>query len=389
MNLTTEQLQEALQLLSEEGSVNAAARRAGIARSSMQNRIAKAKERFLEGEAEEVGFEVDAVSNYWIKTKTGSFHVRRDAVSDYSRAREDFLAEAASHAPVYSAIRHQPGPHLLVVDPADVHVGKLCVHGEVDTSYGTEEAIRRLRSGITNLLAKAKVHGVERIVFVLGNDILHTDNPHRTTTSGTPQDTDGHWWQNFTAAKRAYIAIIEELTQVAPVHLVHCASNHDFISGWMLADTICSWFARNPNVIAEQGSVSIAHRKYIQFGSNLIGLTHGDGAKESDLASLMQYEAREAWGQCAFSYLYVHHRHHKQKRSYGKEKLQIEKDHIGVTVVRSANSNPLNSTYVEVVRSPSPPDRWHHTNGYVNQQAIECFLHHPDKGQVARFTEFF
>lgn len=389
MNLTDDQLKEAVDLLASEGTVAGAARKLGIARSSMQNRLAKAKERFLKEEAGSVGFEAEQVSNYWVKTKTGSFHVRRDSPSDYGRAREEFLETAATHAPSYTPIKHVLGEHLLVVDPADVHIGKLCVPGEVDKAYGLEEGVRRLRQGVTSLLAKARVHGISRIILVLGNDILHTDNPHRTTTSGTPQDTDGQWWQNFSVAKKAYIGIIEELSQAAPVHLVHCASNHDFMSGWMLSDTICSWFANNPNVVAEQGSVSIAHRKYVQFGTNLIGLTHGDGAKETDLASLMQYEAREAWGQSTHSYWYTHHRHHKQKRSYGKDKLQIEKDHIGVTIIHPANRELTNNTYVEVVRSPSPPDRWHHTNGYVNQQAIECFLHHPDKGQIARFTEWF
>jgi hypothetical protein len=44
---------------------------------------------------------------------------------------------------------------------------------------------------------------------------------------------------------------------------------------------------------------------------------------------------------------------------------------------------------IEYVRSPSAPDGWHDRNGYVNRQAVECFIYHPTLGQRARFTEWF
>lgn len=385
-----EKIADAIKALEEFGSQAKAAKSLGIARSTLQERLKKAEHSQMEREAGVIGFPAEEVKSYWIKSDTGSYYVKRDTEVNYNDMREQFLEFAANHAPQYSEIKHIPGEHLLVIDPADIHFGKLSVAEETGTDYDIEIAAKRLRLGVTRLLSKARGFGIEKIVFVLGNDFLHVDNPHNTTTSGTRQDHAGMWWQAYKAAKKAYIGAIEEMTQVADVHLIHCPSNHDYGSGWMLSDSICSWFSKHPNVIVADGSVSIAHRKYVQYGANLLGFTHNDGAKESDLPSLMQYDAREAWGQSTFGYWYLHHTHHKDRKSYGKTPVKIEKDYLGITVIRSITRvDPKQNVFVEVVRSPSPPDSWHDRNGFLNLQAMEAFIHHYRDGQICRFTEFF
>ena len=388
--MVLDKIEEAINALREYGSQTKAAEALGVARSTLQDRLKKAEHLQMEREAEVLGFPPSEVKSYWIKSDTGSYYVKRDTELSYNDLREQFLADAAIHAPRYSEIKHVQGDHLLIIDPADVHFGKLSVKEETGEAYNLEIAEKRFRLGVTRLLSKARCFGVDKIVFVLGNDILHRDNPQNTTTSGTRQDVDGMWFQAYQVAKKCYIAAIEEMTQIANVHLVHCPSNHDYATGWMLADSVCSWFANHPNVNVADGSVSVAHRKYVQYGTSLIGFTHGDGAKESDLQSLMQYEARQTWGQTKFGYWYCHHTHHKDRKTYGKTPIKVEKDYTGLTVMRSlTNVDPTQTVFVESVRSPSAPDSWHDRNGYKNMQAIECFLHHHERGQIARFTEVF
>jgi len=81
----------------------------------------------------------------------------------------------------------------------------------------------------------------------------------------------------------------------------------------------------------------------------------------------------------------------KTENQYGTQGKHLrEKDHFGVTVIKSGiATDPGMNIFVEYIRSPSPPDQWHSKHGYVNQQAIECFLYHPQNGQVARFTHYF
>lgn len=395
--LTTEKLQEAIAAVEKHGTVKAAAAALGIDDGTFRHRYKKAlnaaQEGTLERECAEHGVSVDDVPYYWLKTPEVSMLVKRPGAGmSYGDMRDEIIADMDAHSPVYAPIKHEPGEHLLVVDPADVHIGKLSRIFETGHDYDMTEAVRRVREGVSGLLAKSIPFGVAKIVFVIGNDILHIDTPKRMTTGGTPQDTDGQWWQMFQEAKRCYVAVIEQLTQVADVHLVFCPSNHDYQSGWMLADSLYSWFRLNPNVHFgdDQRSISIAHRKYVEFGLNLIGFTHGDGAKEKDLPSIMQYEAREQWGRSRHAAWYVHHTHHKQRNVYGADAQKREKDLTGITVLQAGKTiNPANNVYVETVRTPSPPDGWHDRQAYLNTQAVEVFLHHPQDGPIARFTHNF
>lgn len=337
---------------------------------------------------------VDDVAYYWIKTGEVSMMVRRSGGLSYEEIRDNLVAEVSKHAPVYPKLTRTTSleDHLLVVDLADVHIGKLAKKEETGDDYGISKAVQRVLTGTDSLLEKAQGFKVGKILLVIGNDILHTDTPHRKTTGGTPQDTEGQWWEMFLEAKKCYVTVIERLTELADVHIVFCPSNHDYVSGWMLADTLSSWFRNHPNVSfgKDNRSVSIAHRKYVEYGANLLGFTHGDGAKEKDLPSLMQYEAREAWGRTKFAYIYQHHTHHKTRLLAGKDEQKLEKDNIGVTVLhRGKPVKQADNVYIETIRSPSPADGWHDRNGYKNMQAVEAFLHHPELGQVARLTHWF
>ncbi|QIG70636.1 hypothetical protein EVB91_080 [Rhizobium phage RHph_I1_18] len=354
---------------------------------------------------QEYGYNPDDVRAIWVKTEQASVYLQNKGFYGdtgqvpVEQMRDKIIAEMQVHSPVYAPIVYSPivgeHQHLLIIDPADVHIGKYVVKDTSNGGYDIKEAVRRLETGVVSLVEKAAVFNLERIVLVIGNDILHVDNSTNTTTKGTRQDTDGYFWQMFLAAKKAYIRIIEHLAVYAPVTIVFNPSNHDYVSGWMLADTIYSWFNKHPSVSFghEQTNIDLRDRKYIVYGNNLIGFTHGDGAKEHDLQHLMQYEARKEWGETKYAYMYSHHLHHKIKTSYnvdGKRKVQLEKDKPGITVINTGLAlDPTRSFTVEVLRSPSSSDPWHSKNGHVNHQAIEAFLHHPANGQIARFTQHF
>jgi hypothetical protein len=385
----TEEITRAHETVKRLGSQRAAAEELGISRSALQRRLYAASDDFLERKAEELGFDASQVSSFWAKSSEGSFHIKRDTTINYPDLRQEFIDFAHSHSPTVREKSFKGGDHLLVVDPADFHFNKMALAQEVGEDYNIDIAKRRLASGVEGLLSKAEGFGIDRIAFVLGNDFLHTDNSSNTTTSGTRQDAETLWWDAYTKAKEAFISAIEMCTEFAPVHLVHNASNHDWESGWMLSDSIGSWFRNDENVNIGKSSLSIAHRKYMQYGRNLIGFTHGDGAKETDLTSIMQMESRKEWSETAFATWYLHHLHHKDRKSYGKKRpMRIEKDHTGVTIIRPSSAVAGQSVFTEVVRSASGADSWHHRNAYLSKQAIECFLHHVEDGPTARFTHW-
>lgn len=326
------------------------------------------------------------VSSYYFLGKDGEqAEVDLEAVMA-SAIEKVFRGDLAQRARPAAA-----GDNLLVIDVADLHIGKLCVASETGFTYDRQEAIRRGLEGTRRLLEHAQLHGVAHILFVLGNDVIHIDRPDKRTTAGTPQDVDGTLAVMWDDAFAFYVACIDMCRQVAPVSLLYCPSNHDWMAGFYLARAIRAWYRNCPEVSASEYNTSPVHRKYFQFENNGFGFTHLDGAKEADLPSLMMDEARDMAAACDHLYWIGHHFHHKvRKRGAGSQKRLTEKDLIGMTVIsKHAGLRDTRAPQLEVVRSPSPPDGWHHRNGYMNRQAVECFLHHPHDGQFARYTEWF
>jgi len=315
-----------------------------------------------------LGVNPETTPMLWLKSKTESIRItnplfKSTEETNIENLHKAFLSDLKAYSPKYNTyIREElKDANLLVIDPADIHIGKLCSAFEVGEEYNNQIAVNRVLNGVNGILNKVSSFNIDKILFVIGNDILHIDNPKRTTTSGTPQDTDGMWHSNFLIAKQLYVDIIEKLICVADVEVVFNPSNHDYTNGFFLAQLIETHFRNCENV---KFDCSISHRKYFVYGSNLIGTTHGDGAKQTDLPMLMAHESKD-WVNCKHKYIYIHHFHHK-----------ISKDYMSVCV--------------EALRTPSGTDSWHHRQGYqFAPKAVEGFIHSKNHGQIARITHLF
>lgn len=336
-------------------------------RSSVQKQFHKTKKHApaLIEECQRVGLDVDDVSAFWYKGKHYSIlSSKKKDEFNYEDFKSDLISEISKWSPSYTKVTRDKcrDPHCLVFSPADIHIGKLSSSFETGEEYNQQIAVQRVREGLHGIIRKANGFDIDKIIFIAGNDILHTDTPRRTTTSGTPQDTDGMWYDNFVTAKKLLVEVIETLMSVADVEVYYCPSNHDYMSGFMLMDSISAWF-RNCSNVSFNGDMS--HRKYAVYGNNLIGMTHMDGAKKEDLPLLMAHEAPAWWAECKHRYIYGHHVHHKTSKDFM-------------------------SVCVETLRSPSGTDSWHFRNGYVySPKAVEAFIHHHEHGQIARLTHLF
>jgi hypothetical protein len=294
--------------------------------------------------------------------------VTKNALIDEKSVFQNVLKLIEENAPEYKKIKHKEGTHLLVINPADVHIGKYANKIETGEDYNMDIAIERVLRGVDGLIKKSKGFAVDRVLFCIGNDILHTDNVMSSTTKSTYQDTQGKWWEHYQVALQVYVKCVEMLREIAPVDCIHSMSNHDFMSGFHLAHALQSWFRNAKDVSVDCG---VANRKYYSYGSNLIGLEHGDGAKMDKLPLLMAQENPIEWGKTTHRYWYLHHLHHKVKHRW-----LDGKDFIGVTV--------------EYMRSPSASDSWHSGKGFTGvPKAVEGFLHEKNSGQVARLVHYF
>jgi len=329
---------------------------------SLLHKFRESKE-LLKQECIETGIDYNSVKQYWYKSKMFSIFAKpkQKSIEDL---KKEIMEGMTKYKHTFQTIKHKPikDAHCLVLDPADIHIGKLASDYETKDSYNNNIAVKRVREGVDGILNKALLFKIDQIVLIIGNDILHTDNTKSTTTAGTHQDQDGMWYDNFLLAQKLYVEIVDKLINISNVHIIHNVSNHDYMSGWFLSETIKVWYKDCKNVTFD---TSMAHRKAYRYFDNLIGSTHGDGAKEADLPLLMAQEFKKEWSETHHRYIYTHHVHHKKS-----------KDYIGTTVESS--------------RSASGTDSWHHKSGYQHApKAIEAYIHDKYNGQIARLTHVF
>lgn len=306
------------------------------------------------------------VRQYWDKDKRYSIQVK-GSDKDWNGLIDQAAQRLNDYSPNFNEFKRSKvkDPHCLVLDPADIHIGKLASFVETGGKYDIETAIQRVDEGVEGILNKSYGFNLDKIILVIGNDVLHIDTPHATTTSGTKQDTSGMWHEMFKAAEQMYVRIIERLLPICDIEVVYNPSNHDYQSGYMLAQTIQAYFRLCKNVTF---NVDISHRKYTKYGNSMIATSHGDGAKLDQTPQLMAYEQPVMFAQCKYRYIYLHHIHHKQTH-----KFTVAKDYIGITA--------------EYLRSPSSSDSWHDRNGFTGAKvAIEGFIHSKENGQIARLT---
>lgn len=317
---------------------------------------------------EERNLPFDRWGIFWDKTKESSIaFYNKGAVEEAQNMHAEFIEDMKKHAPKYPTVKYGKvnEPHLKLIDIADLHVGKLALALQTGHEYNVDIAVKRAHASVSTLLRHSQGFPTERFLFPIGNDILHVDNGNNTTTKGTRQDVDGMAWMHFRIAKRMYVELIERLLKIAPVDVVFNGSNHDELSGFHLAEALESHFHRAKNITFDINPID---RKYYQYGQNMVGTSHGDGAKLKDLPLLMASESPSMWGQTSNRYMVCHHMHH-----WHKTEFLSGKDFPGVTV--------------QYMRSPSAPDNWHAKMGYVGApQAIDAFIYHPEYGQVSHMS---
>ena len=317
----------------------------------------------------EQGISPEKVKRYWHKSEHFSLDVREEGEVEANTFREDLIAELKEYSPSYPKIKRGKSEkgHLLVVDIADLHINKYAEAYLTGDDYNSKIAVERAIEGTRGLIQKASGFNIDKILFVIGNDVLNTDNLLKQTTKGTPQDTDLNWFTAFNIALDCYVKCIELCVAVADVDIIHCPSNHDLMSGCFLAKTVETWFRKSKNITIDP---SPKYRKYYQYYKNMIELEHGDKGKMLNLPLVMAQEEPQIWANTKFRYGYLHHVHHQDKTQF-----KSGKDYIGVNV-----------TYL---RSPSSADIWHYENQYLNLVAVEGFIHCKEHGRIAHLTHYF
>jgi len=216
------------------------------------------------------------------------------------------LVVQSSPTPQLMDMQEDSLEYALVISPTDFHWGKYGWVDEVGETYDFEEARKRLMEKTKELICRLPSRP-EKIILATGSDWFHVDTDAGTTTKGTPQDMCGSPAEILMTGCTMAREHIELLRQVAPVEVVFMPGNHDRMSSIALMMYLNAAYENTEDCTI---IVSPSTRQYVEYGNNLMGFIHGDGAR--NLVELMSNERRELWGQCKHHTWFHGHLHHRQ-----------------------------------------------------------------------------
>jgi hypothetical protein len=247
--------------------------------------------------------------------------------------------------------------NLLEINIADAHLGKLAWSAETGhESYDTKIADAMYRRAQSALFARAGVK-FEKVLMVIGNDLMHSDNTESTTTKGTVVSTDGRYHKTFYRARTLMIDSIEQARKIAPVHVVVMPGNHDRLACFHLGDSLEMYFHGQSDVVIDNEPTS---RKYFQWGKVMLMFCHGDREKRMDMPLTMASERPEMWGDTMFRECHTGHLH-------------------------QVRTEELHGVRVRILPSLSPPDAWHANNAYVgNLRSAEGYIWNAKEGLIGQ-----
>lgn len=249
---------------------------------------------------------------------------------------------------------------LLELAVFDLHLGKFSWKGETGEDYDMVIASKRYKECISELISRVDLSRIDRILLPLGNDMLHIDNKQKTTTGGTPQDTDTRYAKIFKTAVRMIANIITELELIAPVDVMIIPGNHDQTSMFTIGEVLDAMFMMNDKVTIYNDAKL---RKYYRYGQNMIMFTHGSEEKHSDLGLIAATEMPQMWAETKYREVHLGHLHKSKSVKY-------------------TNVDEYQGFKVRIINSLSGTDAWHYSKGYMSLKGAEAFIWDYNKGLI-------
>lgn len=247
---------------------------------------------------------------------------------------------------------------LLCISLPDLHFGKTVVDN-LELSV-TQKVVK----AIAKLIQLSSHNNIDRIVFPVGNDLLNVDSMMYTTTRGTHQFQNENIKSAYINARVTMCGVINYLKTIAKVDLIIVTGNHDSLTAFTLGDALESYYYNDKNVTINN---TISTRKYYTYGENLIGFTHGDKEKHSDLPLIMAQEVPKKWAESKTREWHLGHFHREKTIKY----VSIDSA-IGVKI--------------RILPSLSGTDDWHYEKGYISNPEAQALIYDKEEGFEALYN---
>ena len=298
-----------------------------------------------------------------------SFKARRKKGWNAQEFRELLIQDFKAIAPKYTGRRvaQKNAPPLLAeLSIFDAHFGKLAWGKETGGSnYDVKIAERRYNTAAEDLLGRADRRGVQKIIYVVGQDFFHTDHGN-TTTGGTAVEVDGRWQKAFRVGCGCMINTIQLARTIAPVDVIVVPGNHDREKSFMAGDLLAARFL-NCEDVKVINNVDL-YFSYYRYGVNLLGFAHGDKVtsdkRRAQLGATMATDCPKDWSETTTREWHLGHFH---------------SEHEDKWIYRSVES--IRDVVVRILPSISSTDGWHRSENYKSVLAAELHYYHKTLGR--------
>lgn len=262
---------------------------------------------------------------------------------------------AVEAAPVPSTQDHDT---LTMYNLGDPHIGMLAWGKETGVDFDVRIAEREL-FGVVDMLVERAPASSEAVIADVG-DFVHAQNDKQLTPNGSNKlDVDGRMAKVNEIAFMLMRRLVDRVRQKhARTRVVAIPGNHDPDTARMLT----LWLrAVYENVSSVEVLANWSPFTYLEWGSNLFGWAHGDGAKMDQLPSIMANDQAQAWGRTTHRYWHTGHVHHRNVLEHG-------------------------GCVVESHRTVAPNDAWHNWKGYRSGKSLSAITYAREGGEISRQT---
>jgi hypothetical protein len=302
------------------------------------------------------------LSSYWNKERHDGWFISA-MVTAIKQEPKDVLADViANYKPEYQSItdvfvnQKFDRDCVGIISTQDLHFGK----------EDNEDIVEHFKDAIESLVHRAYMSSkLNKIIYVIGGDLLNMDSFSGTTTSGTPVDNSKRAQDAYKEAFDALYWSINYLKQFCDnLHVVYLPGNHDRLSSYHMAHALSKCF--DPEELNLYFDVEYAERKVVVYGHNFFAFEHGDVTKKNT-ALVYATEFPISWGGTKYRTCYTGHFHSKKTIEYITE-------------------NEQNGFSIKHLPSLSSTDYWHYHNKFIGskRQAI-MEIHDIEKGKVSEF----
>lgn len=247
---------------------------------------------------------------------------RRTDVVHTKHFLERLYSEYRKKGPAVAKFKSNPikkTGNLTILSVFDHHFGLQAWGHETGwPSYDLDSATEKWWEAVDRAAQRASIFTPEKIVLVLGGDLLHVDSRRNMTTAGTIQDVDSRYIKVYKHVRTTVADTATRLAaNIAPVQVLCIPGNHDADSTLTMADALGCIFDGHKSVSIEQSPRS---RKVIEWGINGLMVAHGDNAssqtKLKQLANVFAAEFPDVWGRTRVREVLTGHLHTEEVHDY-------------------------------------------------------------------------